>query len=158
MLRIGVTTWREDGKFIFQLVICLTITPGLPEPRKRELEGMVRLGEEETIKLSAPLFDMSWMNDFSKAQGEKLLKSSSLLRFHQESWPARKGICFGVGNFWRGEGSGKGKAKFLTSGTTDQEGNDFGDVQKDPYERTSEYMPSNQKALMTILNQTNEDN
>lgn len=48
MLRIGVTTQRKNAKFIFQLVICLTTTPGLPEPRQR-IGGHGKLVEEAAI-------------------------------------------------------------------------------------------------------------
>ena len=56
------------GKFTFQLAICLASTPELPEPRKRELESIVRLGGEVAKKLFASLFGMSWTDDFPKSQ------------------------------------------------------------------------------------------
>lgn len=40
----------------------------ISEPRKRKLESLVRLAEEAAKKLSAPLFDISWMDDFPKGQ------------------------------------------------------------------------------------------
>lgn len=61
---------------------------------ERELENMV--GEEVAVELSAPLFDMSQMDDFPKGRqtGEKLLNSSCLSRLHQEGWPPGKGPRF----------------------------------------------------------------
>lgn len=49
----------------------------------RELESMVEEGG--AVKLSAPLFDMSQVDDLPKGQqtGEKLLNSSCLSRIHQ---------------------------------------------------------------------------
>ena len=42
----------------------LANTPQLPKQRKRELKNKVRLGKEVAKKLSTPLFDMSWVDEF----------------------------------------------------------------------------------------------